>query len=188
LHGLDQNTSGAGLVSEQSAAGLKQACRPRLASRRNHPVNPVAIGADFGGELSPGRAALLRLRSARSGPVKMVMEYQEEFVAGAGTAIVHVKTGVKRDGTIVAHDGVILDGACNGLRPSAVSPAPRGHATAPNARIVVKRVYTNNIPGGQMRAPGDLRIFAAESQIDCVARRQADPGFRLGTSSKTRKR
>jgi CO/xanthine dehydrogenase Mo-binding subunit len=33
------------------------------------------------------------------------------------------------------------------------------------------RIYTNNIPGGQFRAPGEPQaFFAAESQIDCVAR------------------
>jgi CO/xanthine dehydrogenase Mo-binding subunit len=41
----------------------------------------------------------------------------------------------------------------------------------PNAHIEVIRVYTNTIPGGQMRAPGEPQgIFAGESHIDCVAR------------------
>ena len=47
----------------------------------------------------------------------------------------------------------------------------RGLYKIPNARLEVRRVYTNNIPGGQMRAPAEPQgVFAAESHIDCVAR------------------
>ena len=171
--------------------GLKQSLSTALGiAKETIRVNPVAIGADFGGKGCPLDEPLCYVFALRTGrPVKMVMEYQEEFVAGAPrhAGIVHVKTGVKRDGTIVAHDmEVILDsGAYGGLRPSA-SLTGAAHAggcyRAPNARIVVKRVYTNNIPGGQMRAPGEPQgFFAAESQIDCVARRLGmDPlEFRL---------
>jgi CO/xanthine dehydrogenase Mo-binding subunit len=43
---------------------------------------------------------------------------------------------------------------------------------AEHARISVSRVYTNNLPGGQMRAPGEPQgFFAAEWHIDCVARK-----------------
>ena len=43
---------------------------------------------------------------------------------------------------------------------------------AEHARISISRVYTNNLPGGQMRAPGEPQgFFAAESHIDCVARK-----------------
>jgi CO/xanthine dehydrogenase Mo-binding subunit len=43
---------------------------------------------------------------------------------------------------------------------------------AEHARISISRVYTNNLPGGQMRAPGEPQgFFAAESHMDCVARR-----------------
>ena len=47
-------------------------------------VNPVSIGGDFGGKGAPidePICYLLALRSRR--PVKMVMEYREEFFAGA---------------------------------------------------------------------------------------------------------
>ena len=44
--------------------------------------------------------------SLKSGqPVKMVMDYSEEFIAGnpRHSSIINIKTGVKKDGTIVAH-------------------------------------------------------------------------------------
>ncbi len=142
-------------------------------------VNPVAIGGDFGGKggaLDEPLCYFLALRSGR--PVKMVMEYQEEFTAGAPrhAAILKMKTGVKRDGTLVSHrmDSYFDSGAYGGLRPGA-SFTGATHAAGcyriPHARVSVMRIYTNNIPGGQMRAPSEPQgFFAAESQIDCVAR------------------
>jgi xanthine dehydrogenase molybdenum-binding subunit len=88
-----------------------------------------------------------------------------------------LKTGVKRDGTIVAHqmDAYLDAGAYGGFRPGAVVGGiahAGGCYRAEHARIAVSRVYTNNIPGGQMRAPGEPQgFFAAESHIDCVARK-----------------
>ena len=171
--------------------GLKQSLSAALGiAKETIRVNPVAIGADFGGKGCPLDEPLCYALALRTGrPVKMVMEYQEEFIAGAPrhAAIMHVKTGVKRDGTILAHEmeGILDSGAYGGLRPSA-SIGGIAHAggcyKSPNARIVIKRVYTNNIPGGQMRAPGEPQgFFAAESQMDCVARQLGmDPlEFRL---------
>jgi len=153
-------------------------------------VNPVAIGGDFGGKGAPIDEPICYLLALRSGrPVKMVMEYREEFIAGAPrhAAIMQLKTGVKRDGTIVAHQmKAFLDsGAYGGFRPGAVVGGiahAGGCYRAQHARIEVSRVYTNNLPGGQMRAPGEPQgFFAAESHMDCVARKLGiDPyEFRL---------
>jgi CO/xanthine dehydrogenase Mo-binding subunit len=153
-------------------------------------INPVSIGGDFGGKggiLDEPLCYFLALRSGR--PVKMIMEYQEEFMAGAPrhAAVIQVKTGVKRDGSLVAHqmDAFFDSGAYGGHRPGP-NFGGAGHAAGcyrvPHARITVMRIYTNNVPGGQMRAPGEPQaFFAAESQMDCVARRLgADPlEFRL---------
>ena len=153
-------------------------------------VNPVAIGGDFGGKGAPIDEPICYLLAERSGrPVRMAMEYREEFVAGAPrhAGVMRLKTGVKRDGTIVAHEmEAHLDaGAYGGFRPGAVVGGiahAGGCYRAQHSRIVVKRVYTNNLPGGQMRAPGEPQgFFAAESHIDCVARKLGmDPAeFRL---------
>lgn len=143
-------------------------------------INPVSIGGDFGGKggaLDEPLCYFLALKSGR--PVKMVMQYQEEFTAGAPrhAAVIQLKTGVQRNGALVAHqmEAIFDSGAYGGLRPGA-NFAGAGHAGGcyriPNVQIAVMRVYTNNIPGGQMRAPGEPQaFFAAESHIDCVARR-----------------
>ncbi|MGH8525576.1 MAG: xanthine dehydrogenase family protein molybdopterin-binding subunit, partial [Gammaproteobacteria bacterium] len=153
-------------------------------------VNPVAIGGDFGGKGAPIDEPICYLLALRSGrPVKMVMEYREEFIAGAPrhAGVMRLKTGVKRDGTIVAHEmEAYLDaGAYGGFRPGAVVGGishGAGCYRAKHSRISASRVYTNNLPGGQMRAPGEPQgFFAAESHIDCVARElRMDPAeFRL---------
>jgi CO/xanthine dehydrogenase Mo-binding subunit len=153
-------------------------------------VNPVAIGGDFGGKGAPFDEPICLLFARRTGrPVKMVMEYREEFIAGAPRhgGVIRLKTGVKRDGAIVAHEmEAFLDaGAYGGFRPGAVVGGiahGAGCYRAKHARIHTARVYTNNLPGGQMRAPGEPQgFFAAESHIDCVARRIGmDPAkFRL---------
>jgi CO/xanthine dehydrogenase Mo-binding subunit len=142
-------------------------------------VNPVVIGGDFGGKGAPIDEPICYLLAVRTGkPVKMVMEYREEFIAGAPrhAGVVRFKTGVKRDGTIVAHemDAYLDAGAYGGFRPGAVVGGishAMGCYRAQHAKIVTSRVYTNNLPGGQMRAPGEPQaFFAGESHIDCVAR------------------
>ncbi len=153
-------------------------------------INPVSIGGDFGGKGAPMDEPICYFLARRTGrPVKMVMEYQEELLAGAPrhAAVMDMKTGVKRDGRMVAHQArVVLDsGAYGGFRPGAVVGGAAhggGLYKVPNSHIETLRVYTNNLPGGQMRAPGEPQaFFAAESQIDCVARKLGmDPvEFRL---------
>jgi len=143
-------------------------------------VNPVAIGGDFGGKGAPMDEPICYLLASRTGrPVKMVMEYGEELSAGAPrhAAVIKLKTGVRGDGTIVAHqmDAYLDSGAYGGFRPGAVINGiahAGGCYRAGHARIAISRVYTNNLPGGQMRAPGEPQgFFAAESHMDCVARR-----------------
>ena len=87
-------------------------------------LNPVAIGGDYGGKGSPMDIPLAYFLAVRTGrPVKMVMDYVEELTAGnpRHAAIIQLKTGVKRDGTIVAHQA----GWCSTVVPMAASsPSP----------------------------------------------------------------
>src|SRR5262249_60458416 len=85
-------------------------------------LNPVAIGGDYGGKGSPMDIPLAYFLALRTGrPVRMVMDYVEELTAGnpRHAAIIQLKTGVKRDATIVAHQArVVFDsGAYGGFRP-----------------------------------------------------------------------
>jgi len=147
--------------------------------------NPVYIGGDFGGKGDFMDLAVVYLLSKKAGrPVKLVMDYDEEFAAGnpRHASIVHVKTGVKKDGTIVAHHmNFIFDsGAYGAFKPNAFLNGPHlsaGPYNIPHAFIEEHMVYTNKIPCGHMRSPGDPQgFFANESQMDLVAKKlRMDP-------------
>ena len=142
-------------------------------------VHPCYIGGDFGGKGDFMDIALCYFLSKKSGqPVKIVMDYDEEFMAGNPRhgSIVKVKTGVKRDGTIVAHhmDFIFDSGAYGAFKPNGFLGGPAISAGAyniPHVLIEEKMVYTNQIPCGHMRSPGDPQgFFANESQLDLVAK------------------
>ncbi len=144
-------------------------------------LNPVAIGGDYGGKGSPMDIPLAYFLAVRTGrPVRMVMDYVEELTAGnpRHAAIIQLKTGVKRDGTIVAHQArVVFDsGAYGGFKPVPTvnlggAAKAGGPYKIPHVHIEGMQVYTNTIPGGFMRAPGEPQaVFAIESHIDCIAR------------------
>ena len=147
--------------------------------------NPVYIGGDFGGKGDFMDLGVVYLLSKRAGrPVKLVMDYDEEFAAGnpRHASIVHVKTGVKKDGTIVAHHmNFIFDsGAYGAFKPNAFLNGPHlsaGPYNIPHAFIEEHMVYTNKIPCGHMRSPGDPQgFFANESQMELVAKKlKMDP-------------
>jgi CO/xanthine dehydrogenase Mo-binding subunit len=155
-------------------------------------LNPVAIGGDYGGKGSPMDIPLAYFLAVRTGrPVRMVMDYVEELTAGnpRHAAIIQLKTGVKREGTIVAHQArVVFDsGAYGGFKPVPTvnlggAAKAGGPYKIPHVHIEGMQVYTNTIPGGFMRAPGEPQaVFAIESHIDCIARQLGrDPlDFRL---------
>jgi CO/xanthine dehydrogenase Mo-binding subunit len=155
-------------------------------------LNPVAIGGDYGGKGSPMDIPLAYFLAVRTGrPVRMVMDYVEELTAGnpRHAAIIQLKTGVKREGTIVAHQArVVFDsGAYGGFKPVPTvnlggAAKAGGPYKIPHVHIEGLQVYTNTIPGGFMRAPGEPQtVFATESHIDCIARQLGiDPvDFRL---------
>jgi carbon-monoxide dehydrogenase large subunit len=141
----------------------------------------VRIGGDYGnkgGLMDLPLCYYLSLICKR--PVRMTHTYKEEFIAGSPRhpSIIHMKTGVKRDGTITAHQvRSIFDGGAY----AAHKPTPNvdvggarkagGVYRIPNCKIESFVVYTNHVPGGFMRAPGDSQtIFAIESHVDEIAR------------------
>ena len=143
-------------------------------------VHPCYIGGCFGGKgdfMDVPVCYLLSLKSGR--PVKMVMDYSEEFTAGnpRHAAVVRVKTGVNRDGRLIAHrmQYVFDSGAYGAFKPQGYLVGPKeaaGPYRIANVSIEEKIVYTNKIPCGHMRAPGDPQgFFANESQMDLVAKR-----------------
>jgi CO/xanthine dehydrogenase Mo-binding subunit len=142
-------------------------------------INPALIGGDFGGKggfMDTHVAYWLARTSGR--PVRMTMSYAEELQAGnpRHPAVMIFRTGVRRDGSFVArHAQLYFDGGASAaFRPGrGVGYGPRclGPYRMDHARIDSKMVYTNHVPGGSMRSPGDPQTcFAGEAQIDLIAR------------------
>jgi CO/xanthine dehydrogenase Mo-binding subunit len=145
-------------------------------------VELVRIGGEFGGKGALMNVPIAYHLAAASGrPVRMVMTYVEEFSAGNprhGSSI-RLKTAVSRDGSIVAHQGTTVfdSGAYGGFKPVPGNVLGGGIKTGgayriPNVLLQAFIVYTNNVPGGFFRAPGDPQAtFAVESHFDLVAQR-----------------
>ena len=146
-------------------------------------VNPTYIGGDFGGKGSSMDVPLAYALSMAAGgrPVKMVMDYTEELQAANPRhgGEVRIRAGVKRDGTLVAWHAEAFwnSGAYGGFKPVPTANLVGAQHLAggpyriPHVRIDSWQVYTNSVPGGHYRAPGEPQsIFAAESHMDSLAR------------------
>ena len=136
------------------------------------------IGGGFGGKLRLGMEhyAMALARAAKR-PVRVMSTSEEELTAALfrQPATIELKTGVDREGRIVAKKGriVVDSGACSGSGPLVASTATMilaGPYRIPNAEIEGVAVYTNNHPNGSVRAPsGPMPNFATESQMDMIA-------------------
>ena len=143
-------------------------------------VIQAETGGGFGGkEEYPSiialHAALLALKCGR--PVRMIYDRHEDLAATTKRhpAVVTHRTGVKRDGTLVAQDiEVVMDGGayCT-LTPVVLSRGAihsGGPYRCPNVRIRARATRTNTPPNGAFRGFGAPQVeFAAETQLNRVA-------------------
>ena len=141
-------------------------------------VHGVALGGDFGGKGSQMDVPVCYYLSRAAGrPVKMVMNYTEELMAGdpRHPSVMRVKLGAKRNGTLAALDTDIYfdSGAYSGFKPSEIDGSYVTNAyRVPNYAIRTYNVYTNGVPGGYMKSPGQPQaVFAIESLLDMLARK-----------------
>ena len=141
-------------------------------------VHHTYIGGDFGAKGTPVLLPISYYLAKASGrPVRMVNEYLEELLSGnpRHATSVRFRTGAKRDGTITAHHVQFLVncGAYGAFKPGGIIFGPEqaaGPYKVSNTRIEASHVYTNTVPGGYMRGPGESQaVFALESHIDELA-------------------
>ena len=146
------------------------------------------IGGTFGGKggahLQPVAVALAR----RTGcPVKAVLPRADDFTTmlRRHPARIRIKTGARRDGTVLAREAdIVLDGGayCN-ESPAVLGFAMlmvRGPYTIANVRVTGRVVYTNKLRSGGFRGFGNPQAtFAGESQLDELARRLAIDPFEI---------
>lgn len=139
-------------------------------------VIPMEMGGGFGAKLRlcvEAYPVLLALRTGR--PVKLVASREETFTLSGFRlpTIVYIKTGVRRDGTIVARESIsIFDmGAHLGAGVQSGVSHTLGPYNIPNFRMRSYAVYTNKIWAGSYRASGVADVtFAVESHTDIIAR------------------
>lgn len=161
-------------------------CREALAKTLKMDLNDVrviklAVGGGFGGKLEMlpmDFAACMLSKKAGGLPVKICYSREEEFLASRRKhgMIYRIKSGVKKDGTIVAMTGeVIADGgAYCSYGPTVLAAAIMRIFMVyklQHFRITGYRVYTNTPISGAMRGFGGVQAgFAIESHIDLLAK------------------
>jgi CO/xanthine dehydrogenase Mo-binding subunit len=143
-------------------------------------VVQTETGGGFGGKeeypsMISAHAALLALKAKR--PVKLIYDREEDMLATTKRhpSIVKHRTGVRKDGRIVAMDvDVLLDGGAYVTLSPVVLSRGAIHAAGPyrcdNTRIHARAVMTNTAPNGAFRGFGAPQTqFAMEVQMDRIA-------------------
>jgi CO/xanthine dehydrogenase Mo-binding subunit len=138
-------------------------------------VIPVECGGGFGGKIralcEPITAILARVTRR---PVRYVMTRREELDAGmpAPQVIIKLKTGVKRDGTLMALDGetVIESGAFSGAVLTMSAVFVSSVYQFPNFEVRAFEVLTHKPSIAAYRAPtAPQTFFAIDSQMEQMA-------------------
>ena len=189
--------------------------RRNIAAVLGVPVNQVRVrqihmGGGFGGkEDSPidigCRAAVLAHHTGR--PVRIALEREEITIQTCKRhpMIMEVKIGARKDGKLLAFEGVIYDeqGAYAGLGPL-IPPAGGSHIHSmimmpgpyeiPHAKVDAYLCYTNHPYGGAMRGFGAPQVHIAHEQLidELAGELGLDPfdvrhinAFRLGSATAT---
>ena len=136
------------------------------------------IGAGFGNKMEAHvQPAVVLLAMKARKPVKLILSREEDFesVRARHPAIIRMKTGVKRDGTLVARETeLLLDGGAYGDD----SPGVLGYALLmncgpyriPHVHAHGRVAYTNKLRFGAFRGFGVPQMtFASETQLDEIA-------------------
>jgi len=162
-------------------------CRKEIASALNIPTSNVRvisapyIGGNFGGKggLKAEACAIALARKIRNRPIRVIYTREEEFCSSCvrHPSVIHLKTGVKKDGTIVARQvqmyfatGAYAEKGPTITRFGGVSGA--GPYTIPNVSVDAYCVYTNRQVAGAMRGySGPQAAWAYESHMDIIAQK-----------------
>jgi len=144
-------------------------------------INFAYVGGDFGGKGDINGVPVCYFLAKKTGrPVKLNFDYSEELQAmnPRHESTMRVKAGVKKDGTLTAWEAEVYfnSGAYGGYKPVPGSNLPgiaeiAGPYNIPNVKINAFQVYTNTVPCGFHRSPGEVQgIFAGESHMDIIAK------------------
>jgi CO/xanthine dehydrogenase Mo-binding subunit len=156
--------------------------RTQLANIFKVPVSKVRVivpylGGGYGGKVYPKVEPITVALAQKAGrPVRLVLSREEVFYTiTKHAAVIRMKTGVKKDGTLVARECEIhLDtGAYAEIGPRVAKKSgytAAGPYKIPNLKIDSYSVYTNKPPAGAFRGFGvSQSAWAVESQMDVIA-------------------
>jgi CO/xanthine dehydrogenase Mo-binding subunit len=172
-----------GKLTLWTSTQMPHAVRAQMAELFNLPLARVRVivetlGGGFGSKgslrLEP-ITAFLAFKSNR--PVKIVLTREEEFVTVCKhPATIRIKTGVMKDGTLMARE-VSADfntGAYSDIGPVVArngGSAMSGPYRIPHVRIDSRAVWTNVVPAGALRGFGvPQAVWAYETQMDSIAK------------------
>ena len=156
--------------------------RTQLANIFKVPVSKVRVivpylGGGYGGKVYPKVEPITVALAKKAGrPVRIVLSREEVFYTiTKHAAVIRMKTGVRKDGTLVARECEIhLDtGAYAEIGPRVAKKSgytAAGPYRIPNLKIDSYSIYTNKPPAGAFRGFGvSQSAWAVESQMDIIA-------------------
>ncbi|HVO11807.1 MAG TPA: xanthine dehydrogenase family protein molybdopterin-binding subunit [Vicinamibacteria bacterium] len=181
-HGVVASWEGDQLTIHASTQGIF-AVREGVADalgidRKNVRVFCEHMGGGFGSKLGPSATGsafsvvACRLAKMAGAPVRLMLDRQQEQLCtgNAPSALITVKAGAKKDGTLTAVHYVSHGSA--GISPGAgtAGPASSLYTGNPNFKAEEYDVFTNAGPSAPLRAPGHSQgAFGLESAIDELA-------------------
>ena len=136
------------------------------------------IGGGFGGKCEFTNQPITALLAQAAGrPVKLTFSREDDMtmMKRRHGGKIYMKTGARKDGTLVARDcRIILDGGAYADESPEVSPVAaffsQGPYRIPNMRVEAWSVYTNLSRASAFRGFGNPQAtFASESQLDDLA-------------------
>jgi CO/xanthine dehydrogenase Mo-binding subunit len=156
--------------------------RTQLANIFKLPVAKVRVivpylGGGYGGKVYPKVEPITVALALKAGrPVRLVLSREEVFYTiTKHAASIRMKTGVKKDGTLLAREcEIYLDtGAYAEIGPRVAKKSgytAAGPYKIPHLKIDSYSVYTNKPPAGAFRGFGvSQSAWAVESQMDIIA-------------------
>jgi xanthine dehydrogenase YagR molybdenum-binding subunit len=166
-------------ASTQGVSTVREGLAEALGiDRKNVRVITDHMGGGFGAKLSPSASGsafavvACKLAKQAGAPVKLMLDRSQEHLCtgNAPSALMTVKIGAKKDGTITAVQYTSYGSA--GVAPGAGTSGPAAalYANNPNFKAEEYDVFTNTGPAAPLRAPGHPQgAFALESAMDELA-------------------
>ena len=172
-----------GILTVRSSTQVPFHCRRLLSELFELPPERIRVykpqlGGGFGNKQEILTEDLCVLATIKTGkPVQWRFTREEEFTAtnSRHSMQIHLKTGVKQNGTIVAQEmNAISNTGAYGNHGETVTFLtgcfPLGLYRCPNQSYTGTVVYTNIMPAGAFRGYGATQgTFAVESQLDEIA-------------------